>query len=264
MAEAYREFYFTDVFWPTFRMVDFLHGRARVPAASASLRAMSSGRAPGQCSSDARAEDSSDGIYGVAGGDQVSLQHRIPIMKPKTACFNVIGQLGSLRRYAQSLTRDSADAEDLVHDALVRAYERRGTFRSGGNLRAWLLSIVHNAFVDRVRSRRSEAARIEQAGYLADASTPAPQEHSVRLAQVRQAFFTLPEEQRSALIWSPSKGFPTASRRPPALPLGTLMSRIGRARAALRQMEDARPPARDENHLRIVGGERYRPLQSTQ
>ncbi|TIX54013.1 MAG: sigma-70 family RNA polymerase sigma factor, partial [Mesorhizobium sp.] len=113
--------------------------------------------------------------------------------------FNIIGQLGSLRRYARSLTRDSAEAEDLVHDALVRAYERRGTFRSGGNLRAWLLSIVHNAFIDGLRSRKSEAARVEQAGYLIDASVQAPQEHSVRLAQVREAFFKLPDEQRSAL-----------------------------------------------------------------
>ncbi|EHH11536.1 RNA polymerase sigma factor, partial [Mesorhizobium amorphae CCNWGS0123] len=102
-------------------------------------------------------------------------------MKRSMPRFDIVGQLGSLRRYAQSLTRDSTEAEDLVHDALVRAYERRGTFRAGGNLRAWLLSIVHNAFIDRLRSRRSEAARLEQAGQLADSSTQAPQEHSVRL-----------------------------------------------------------------------------------
>jgi RNA polymerase sigma factor (sigma-70 family) len=103
-------------------------------------------------------------------------------MKRSMPRFDILGQLGSLRRYARSLTRDSADAEDLVHDALVRAYERRGSFRPGGNLRAWLLSIVHNAFIDGLRSRKAEAARLEQAGYLADGSTPAPQEHSVRLA----------------------------------------------------------------------------------
>lgn len=168
--------------------------------------------------------------------------------------FDIIGQLGSLRRYARSLTRDSAEAEDLVHDALVRAYERRGTFRSGGNLRAWLLSIVHNAFIDGLRSRKSEAVRVEQAGYLVDASLQAPQEHSIRLAQVREAFFKLPDEQRSALHLVAIEGL-TYSQAAEAsgVPLGTLMSRIGRARAALRAMED-KLPARAKNHLKIVGG----------
>ncbi|PAQ06806.1 sigma-70 family RNA polymerase sigma factor [Mesorhizobium temperatum] len=168
--------------------------------------------------------------------------------------FDIIGQLGSLRRYARSLARDSAEAEDLVHDALVRAYERRSTFRSGGNLRAWLLSIVHNAFIDGLRSRKSEAVRVEQAGYLVDASVQAPQEHSVRLAQVREAFFKLPDEQRSALHLVAIEGL-TYSQAAEAsgVPLGTLMSRIGRARAALREMED-KLPARAKNHLKIVGG----------
>jgi len=167
--------------------------------------------------------------------------------------FDILGQLGSLRRYARSLTRDSTDAEDLVHDALVRAYERRGTFRAGGNLRAWLLAIVHNAFIDKLRSRNSEAARIEQAGYLADSSVQASQEHSVRLAQVREAFFTLPEEQRSALHLVAIEGLSYQQAADAiGVPLGTLMSRIGRARAALREMEDA--PSKSKNHLRIVGG----------
>lgn len=175
-------------------------------------------------------------------------------MKPSMPRFDIVGQLGSLRRYARSLTRDDTDAEDLVHDALVRAYERRGTFRSGGNLRAWLLSIVHNAFIDRMRSRRSEAARIEQAGYLADGSAPASQEHSVRLAQVREAFFSLPEEQRSALHLVAIEGLSYSQAADASgVPLGTLMSRIGRARAALREMEDAASP-KSKSHLRIVGG----------
>lgn len=174
-------------------------------------------------------------------------------MKRSMPRFDITGQLGSLRRYARSLTRDSADAEDLVHDALVRAYERRGTFRSGGNLRAWLLSIVHNAFIDGLRSRKSEAARIEQAGYLADANMDAPQEHSIRLAQVREAFFKLPEEQRSALHLVAIEGLTySQAAEVSGVPLGTLMSRIGRARAALREMEDT-SPARANSHLRIVG-----------
>jgi RNA polymerase sigma-70 factor (ECF subfamily) len=176
-------------------------------------------------------------------------------MKRSMARFDIVGQLGSLRRYARSLTRDGADAEDLVHDALVRAYERRGTFRAGGNLRAWLLTIVHNVFIDRMRSRRSEAARIEQVGHLADGSVPASQDHSVRLSQVREAFLALPEEQRSALHLVAIEGLSYAeAAEVSGVPLGTLMSRIGRARAALREMEEG-PSAKARPRLRIVGDE---------
>ncbi|RWM27760.1 MAG: sigma-70 family RNA polymerase sigma factor [Mesorhizobium sp.] len=176
-------------------------------------------------------------------------------MKRSMVRFDIVGQLGSLRRYARSLTRDSADAEDLVHDALARAYERRSTFRSGGNLRAWLLAIVHNIFIDGVRARRSEAARIKQAGQLADISTPAPQDHSVRLSQVREAFLSLPEEQRSALHLVAIEGLSYAqAAEVSGVPLGTLMSRIGRARAALREMEEG-ASAKARSHLRIVGDE---------
>jgi RNA polymerase sigma factor (sigma-70 family) len=174
-------------------------------------------------------------------------------MKQLKPGFDVLGQLGSLRRYARSLTRDSADAEDLVHDALVRAYERRGTFRRGGNLRAWLLSIVHNAFIDGTRSRKSEAARLEQAAHLIERSIDAPQEHSARLARVREAFLDLPEEQRAALHLVAVDGFSYQEAAAAlGVPIGTLMSRIGRARAALRLMEQTVPAK--PGHLRIVGG----------
>lgn len=175
-------------------------------------------------------------------------------MKSQRPRFDVIGQLGSLRRYARSLTRNPADAEDLVHDALVKAYERRSTFRTGGNLRAWLLSILHNAFIDRARSRRSEAARIEATEHLALTHVDPPQDHAVRLAQVTQAFFDLPEDQRSALHLVAIEGL---SYREAAdalsVPLGTLMSRVGRARASLREAE-ATGPSRTRGHLRIIGG----------
>lgn len=174
-------------------------------------------------------------------------------MNPRTPRFDVLGQLGALRRYARSLSRDASDAEDLVHDALVRAYERRSSFRSGGNMRAWLLSILHNTFVDRVRSRSAEAARAAESVRLGETALAAPQEHSVRLAQVRDAFMALPEEQRAALHLVAIEGLSYQEAADAlAIPLGTLMSRIGRARAALRAMEEGLP-ARG-SHLKIVGG----------
>ena len=64
-------------------------------------------------------------------------------MTARECHFDVLGQLPGLRRYARSLTRNDIDAEDLVHDALVRAYENRASFRAGHNLRVWLMSILH-------------------------------------------------------------------------------------------------------------------------
>jgi len=78
--------------------------------------------------------------------------------------FDLIGLLAPLRRYAVVLTRDDTEAEDLVHDALVRAYERRHAFDPSGNLRGWLFSILHNSFIDAQRRKAAEAARARDVG----------------------------------------------------------------------------------------------------
>jgi RNA polymerase sigma factor (sigma-70 family) len=184
----------------------------------------------------------------------------MPMTEDKSR-FDVVGQLGALRRYGLSLTRNAADAEDLVQEAVVRAYEKRASFRKDRNLRAWLLAILHNCFVDGVRKRRSESVRLLRAGELAADHAPAPQEHVVRLAQLRQTFMALPDEQRAALHLVAIEGL--AYQEAAAIlniPVGTLMSRLGRARAALRAIEEGGPAARhrDESargpNLRIVGG----------
>src|SRR3712207_6043490 len=113
--------------------------------------------------------------------------------------MDVVGLLSPLRRYARSLTRDETQAEDLVQDTLVRAYERCGSFRSGGNLRGWLLSILHNTFIDHHRRHIAEMRRSNQAAILADTEVPPEQESKVRLQQVQAAFMSLPNDQRAAL-----------------------------------------------------------------
>jgi RNA polymerase sigma-70 factor (ECF subfamily) len=173
-------------------------------------------------------------------------------MERKERPFDVIGQLAALRRYARSLVRNSDEAEDLVHDALVRAFEKRKSFRSGGNLRTWLLSILHNAHIDRVRQNRSLTRRHDEAAVEAEQSLPAGQEHAVRLKQVRNAFFDLPEEQREALhlVAIEDLSYQEAANAL-GIPVGTLMSRISRARAQLRKLEEKAPRTA---HLRLIGG----------
>lgn len=161
---------------------------------------------------------------------------------------DVLALIEPLRRYARSLTRDESRAEDLVQDTLVRAYERQGTFRAGGNLRTWLLSILHNTFIDERRRHKAEARRIEQAAQVAPTEAPSGQESRVRLMQIQEAFLALPGEQRAALHLVAVEGL-SYQEAATALdvPLGTLMSRLGRARAALRAFEDGHGRERVES-----------------
>ncbi len=174
---------------------------------------------------------------------------------------DVLSQLPPLRRYARALMRDESAAEDLVHDALLRAYERRSSFRLGGNLRGWLLSILHNTFIDHHRRRLAEEKRDAESALLAETALPAEQESAVRLRQIQQAFLHLPEEQRAALHLVAVEGLPYQEAADAlGIPIGTLMSRLGRARAALRSLEEepasSAPSARvaPRPHFRVVGG----------
>lgn len=164
-----------------------------------------------------------------------------------------------MRRYARSLARDEAQAEDLVQDTLVRAYERRSSFRSSGNLRGWLLSILHNTFIDHRRRQVAEFRRLEQAAELADTAVMPEQESRVRFQQVQTAFLSLPDEQRAALHLVAIEGLSyQEAANALKIPVGTLMSRLGRARAALRGFEAGvdlpRPAEAGRPSLRIVGG----------
>ncbi|MFL5204357.1 MAG: sigma-70 family RNA polymerase sigma factor, partial [Microvirga sp.] len=173
--------------------------------------------------------------------------------------MDVIGLLSPLRRYARSLTRDETQAEDLVQDTLVRAYERHGSFRAGGNLRGWLLSILHNTFIDGRRRHTAEARRLEQAAALAETAAPPAQDSQVRLQQVQSAFLRLPDEQRAALHLVAIEGLPYQEAADAlGIPVGTLMSRLGRARATLRGFEAGthltQPSEGKRPRLRIIGG----------
>ncbi|MBT9370614.1 sigma-70 family RNA polymerase sigma factor [Rhizobium sp. CSW-27] len=179
-------------------------------------------------------------------------------MSDKKHPFDVLNQLATLRRYARSLVRNPDDAEDLVHDALVKAYERKGTFRTGANLRNWLLSIVHNTHIDRLRRKRSTEARHKAAAELGETAHVADPDQSIRLRQLREAFFALPEEQRDALHLVAIEGLSYQEAADAlSIPVGTLMSRLSRARARLRAFEEnGRRLPIASGHLTIIEGGR--------
>ncbi|AZW22056.1 sigma-70 family RNA polymerase sigma factor [Bordetella bronchiseptica] len=179
-------------------------------------------------------------------------------MTSDSPTFPVAAQLPALRAYARTLTRNPHDAEDLLQEALTRAYERRHTLRADGNLRAWLMAIVHNVFASEWRRRQAAPAQAAPLHDMEDAAAVAPpQEHSVRLAQIERAFMQLPDDQRAALHLVTIEGMAYQEAADALqIPIGTLMSRLGRARAALRRFEDGMGEAAADRRarLRIVGG----------
>jgi RNA polymerase sigma-70 factor, ECF subfamily len=179
-------------------------------------------------------------------------------MREPKAPFDVTAQLPALKRYALMLTRDESRAEDLVQDTLLRAYESRHTFRAEGNLRSWLFSILHNAFINDVKRNRADATRLDRYAEIAQGEQGEPEQESrVRLAQIQQAFMTLHEDQRTVLYLVAVEGMSyQEAAETLGIPVGTLMSRLGRARQALRAVENNEQAAGDAPAaaFRIVGG----------
>lgn len=159
---------------------------------------------------------------------------------------SIVDLLVPLRRYARALTRDALRADDLVHDALVRALESGQATRPNTNLRTWMMTVLHNVFIDEQRRKRVEARHADTLVQMSEEVTPPSQEAQVRLAQIRRAFLTLPEEQRAALHLVTLEGMAYADAAAVlGIPIGTLMSRLGRGRAALRAFEEGeRAPER--------------------
>jgi RNA polymerase sigma-70 factor (ECF subfamily) len=141
----------------------------------------------------------------------------------------------SLRRYAWSLLRNKSDADDLVQDCLVRALDSMDSLRRDSDLRAWLFTIMHNIFASRWRRMRNRA-RLLAEHTETEAIIAAPQQASAEMRDVLRGLDTLPDEQREVILLVAVEGFhydEVASML--GIPIGTVMSRLSRARDRLSQ-----------------------------
>ena len=156
--------------------------------------------------------------------------------------------LPAVLRFARSLTRAVNAADDLVQDTVVRALERRHQYDETRSYRAWLLTLTHNLFVDgwrRGQVRRKAQTRLESVARSAEPN----QEHAAILQQTLRAFDTLPSDQRAVLHLVVVEGASYAEAAAILdVPVGTVMSRLSRARLALR---NPAPPA-SAGHLKLV------------
>lgn len=152
----------------------------------------------------------------------------------------------ALRRYARSLLRaDASAADDLVQDCLERAITRWHQRRADGDARTWLFTILHNLAVSRLRqaARRGWHVPIDDADEAATARPPT-QEAGLRHGELLRALDTLPEEQRSVLLLVSVEDLSYAeAAKVLDVPIGTVMSRLSRARERLQRTMDADAPA---------------------
>jgi len=144
----------------------------------------------------------------------------------------------ALRRYARALARDSDIADDLVQDTLVRALRSEKLFL-GGDLRAWLYTILTNLNRNRRRSLARQPTMMELHDTAADASGTEAEGRDIS-----RALATLAEDQRAVLLLVVLEGL---SYRDVAdiqgVPIGTVMSRLARARAQVRAVLEGERPA---------------------
>ncbi len=137
-----------------------------------------------------------------------------------------------LRRYARALVSDRAGADDLVQDALERAWTRQAQFQSGTNLRAWLFAIMHNVYINQVRARR-ETTLLD--GSEIDVAVRATQGDGLAIRDLERALGTLPVEQREVLLLVALEDMSYhEAAHTLGIPIGTVMSRLARGREKLR------------------------------
>lgn len=152
---------------------------------------------------------------------------------------DVVALIPALRAFAWSLSHNSADADDLVQDTLIKAWTHREKFEPGTNLRAWLFTILRNTYYTAVVRRRREVAD-EDGKYAASLSASPTQDWSVAVHSLHDALKRLPDEHREALILVGAAGLTyEEAAEICGCALGTIKSRVNRARARLLALMDA-------------------------
>jgi RNA polymerase sigma-70 factor, ECF subfamily len=158
---------------------------------------------------------------------------------------DLVEQIPRLRRYARALTGDRGRADDLVQDTLERALKKFHLWRPGSDLRAWMFTIMHNVYVNQIRANSSTpVSTLDDEAALPPIR--ATQSDRLEILDLQMALARLPEDHREVLLLV---GLEQMTYEEAAavlnVPIGTVMSRLSRARERLRALlkGGAEPPA---------------------
>jgi RNA polymerase sigma-70 factor, ECF subfamily len=151
---------------------------------------------------------------------------------------DIVRCLPHLRAFAFLLARDRALADDLVQDAVLRALSHAHQFTAGTNFKAWITTILRNSYFNEMR-RRGRAAQMSIDVIGNTAGISGGQMERLHTRDFERAFYSLPAAQREALALVGASGFVyEEAAKVASCAVGTMKSRVSRARAQLQQMLD--------------------------
>ena len=158
----------------------------------------------------------------------------------------MLAAVPSLRAFAISLCGNVDRADDLVQEALLRAWGNLDSFEPGTNMSAWLFTILRNLFRSEYRKRRREVEDAD-GSYAATLATHPEQHGHMEMQDFRAALTKLPDDQREALILVGAAGFSyEEAAEISGCAVGTIKSRVNRARNRLGEMLGMDETADDE------------------
>jgi RNA polymerase sigma-70 factor, ECF subfamily len=153
----------------------------------------------------------------------------------------VVSCIPHLRAFARSLTSNRDLADDLVHDAIVRALNAASQYTPGTNFKAWIFTILRNLYFNEGRKRLGRFTSIDDLGANEPATLPS-QESTMEFCDFRRAFWRLSDDQREVLILVGASGMNyDEAAHVCGCAVGTIKSRVSRARRDLKALlgEDA-------------------------
>ncbi len=148
--------------------------------------------------------------------------------------------LPALRRFALSLTRNEDRADDLVQDSVERALRKADYYEPGTNFRSWMFTLCRRLFLNDIRKQKSRGVAVELDDAPQSRVAEAPhQEHVAAFHELEESFQKLPENDKAVITMIAINGMKyEEAAEELGVPVGTIRSRLSRARARLKEMTD--------------------------
>lgn len=150
---------------------------------------------------------------------------------------SLVNEMVNLRKFAMRLTKNASDADDLTQSTVLRALEKKEYFQEGSNIFKWTSKIMFNLFVSQYRRNKKFQTQCDPVFFIEQMSVESSQEANVDLRTVMEVMQRISFEHREILILVCIKGlcYDEVAQRL-QIPVGTVRSRLSRARGQLRNM----------------------------